>query len=64
VYMKLLPPQADYDWSYQQMASGDDFCLWTMLDNTSDGEIAKSRARCNTVCGTVAETGSYVQCAD
>jgi general secretion pathway protein G len=64
VYMKLLPQTTDYTWSYQQMASGDDFCLWTTLDVTSDTEIAKSQARCNTVCGATVPAGSYVECAD
>lgn len=65
VYMKLLPQTTDYTWSYRQMASGDDFCLWTTLDVTSDTEIAKSQARCNAVCSGVGLTlASYVECAD
>jgi prepilin-type N-terminal cleavage/methylation domain-containing protein len=64
VYMKLLPPATDYVWSYQQRNTGDDFCLWTTLENVSDGEIAKSQTRCNAVCGSVAPATDYVVCAD
>jgi prepilin-type N-terminal cleavage/methylation domain-containing protein len=64
VYMKLLPPAADYAWSYERVAGGDDFCLWTTLDNASDTEIAKSQTRCATVCGAIVPAGSYVECAD
>jgi prepilin-type N-terminal cleavage/methylation domain-containing protein len=64
MYMKLLPPASDYTWNYQQVASGDDFCLWTTLDNASDTEIPKSLLRCNAVCSAVVPAGSYVECAD
>ncbi len=62
VYMKLLPEPTDYRWSYEQVAGGDNFCLWTALDNTSDSEIAKSQAKCNQVCSV--PSSDYVICAD
>lgn len=65
IYMKLLPPASDYVWSYQQRSAGDDFCLWTTLENTSDPEIEKSHTKCSSVCpGSVVSSTDYVQCAD
>lgn len=64
VYMKQLPPASDYTWYYQQRSLGDDFCLWTKLEITSDPEIAKSEAKCSSVCNGVIDAGSYVTCAD
>lgn len=65
VYMKLLPPESDYEWSYQQRNSGDDFCLWTTLENVSDPEIEKSHDRCTTECPSgVVPVDDYVVCAD
>jgi len=64
VYMKQLPPSADYTWYYEQASSGDDFCLWTNLEIISDPEIAKSEAKCKSVCNSIADAGSYVVCAD
>ena len=64
VYMKLLPPAADYAWGYQQAAGGDDFCLWTTLENASDAEIANSQAKCAATCALIAPSTDYVLCAD
>ena len=69
VYMKLLPPQTEYVWKYRQTATGDDFCLWTSLENSSDTEISKSQSRCNSTCSTLYGTEittatDYVVCAD
>ncbi len=64
VYMKLLPPDTDYDWSYRQISSGDNFCLWTTLENESDAEIAKSQLKCTGVCSGIAPAASFVLCAD
>ncbi len=64
VYMKLLPEATDYIWSYQQMASGENFCLSATLDNASDAEVAKSQARCSSVCGAAVPSTDYVLCAD
>lgn len=64
VYMKLLPPASDYAWKYRQVSNGNDFCLWTTLDNGSDGEIAKSHTRCDALCSSYATAAEYVQCAD
>jgi hypothetical protein len=67
--MKLLPQASDYVWNYRQVAGGDDFCLWTTLDNASDAEIAKSQTKCNTaaICSSFSPpvpAGAYVVCAD
>lgn len=65
VYLKQLPLASDYVWSYNQQVSGDNFCLWTSLENVSDGEITRSKAKCNAICGTLATgTTDYVVCAD
>lgn len=64
VYMKQLPPASDYVWSYLQVASGDDFCLWTTLENGADSDIAKAQAKCSTSCSSFAPSTDYVQCAD
>jgi type II secretion system protein G len=63
VYMKLLPvdPDPDSGYSYNQMASGQDFCLWATLENKSDGDIPESQARCSDC--SVGES-DYVVCAD
>lgn len=61
-YMKILPqdPIEGQTYSYQQQTSGQDFRLWATLENKSDGDIAKSQARCS---GTWT-TGQYIVCAD
>ena len=65
VYMKLLPPPSDYAWYYQQRNSGNDFCMWSTLENVSDPEIAKSHLRCDAICpSSVVPTADYVVCAD
>lgn len=65
VYMKLLPPATDYVWSYEQRSTGDDFCLWTTLENASDTEIVKSHTRCSATCPAgVVPTTDFVVCAD
>ena len=63
VYMKLLPtdPDPGASYSYNQAASGQDFCLWATLENKSDGDIAKSQARCS---GCSVGESDYVVCAD
>jgi prepilin-type N-terminal cleavage/methylation domain-containing protein len=65
VYMKLLPPPSVYAWYYQQRSSGNDFCMWSTLENVSDSEIAKSHLRCDAICpSSVVPTADYVVCAD
>ncbi len=64
VYMKLLPTATDYTWTYQQMNSGDDFCLWTTLENASDADITRSQTKCSSVCGAAVPATDYVLCAD
>lgn len=64
VYMKLLPPAEDYEWGYRQVSGGDNFCLWTTLENSSDTETEKSQMKCTGVCTGVAPATAYVICAD
>ncbi|MGB9911056.1 MAG: type II secretion system protein [Microgenomates group bacterium] len=62
-YMKILPqdPSEGRTYKYLQTSSGNDFCLWTTLENKSDGDINKSKNRClNCSVGTY----DYVVCAD
>ena len=62
-YIKILPedPTEGQAYSYQQAASGQDFCLWATLENQSDSDITKSQARCSD-CSV--GTSDYVVCAD
>jgi len=67
VYMRVLPhdpswkEDGDPDYNYTQTEGGQDFCLWTTLENKSDGDIAKSKSRCS---GCSVGTYDYVVCAD
>lgn len=69
VYMKTLPQDPQYDaadvdspvYRYLQTDSGQDFCLWGALENTSDGDIAGSQAHC-TNC--IVDINDYVVCTD
>lgn len=65
VYMKILPadPQSDSSYRYSQAAAGQDFCLWAILENKSDGDITKSQAHCAS-CSGPTEDYNYVVCAD
>ena len=63
MYMKLLPPQSDYEWWYAPAAGGDDFCLSVVLDAGLPTEITKSHARCTVPCSGVSAS-RYVECAD
>ena len=64
VYMKQLPLSTEYVWSYRQINSGDDFCLWAALENVSDGDIANSQAKCATGCSSLVSSSDFVACAD
>jgi general secretion pathway protein G len=63
VYMKYVPNDPDSDASYTYTpGSGtkpQDFCLTATLENLSDGDIAKSQARCSSC-----SSGNYRVCAD
>ena len=66
IYMKLLPQDpANQDgtptYQYTQKNDGQDFCLWTTLENKSDEDVARSQARCSN-CAVGAN--DYVVCAD
>ena len=66
-YMKRMPdPVTDYSWSYTSRAGGDDFCLWSSLDNLADPDIAASQSRCSGVCWDAgyAPTTDFMVCAD
>ena len=66
-YMKLLSHDpgwkqtGDPDYQYTQASSGQDFCLWTALENKSDGDMVKSKTRCS---GCSVGANDYVVCAD
>lgn len=65
VYMKKFP--SDFGSSmyyYRQGTNTDDFCLKVPLDNASDGEIAKSQAKCATPCTGKISSTDYAVCAD
>jgi prepilin-type N-terminal cleavage/methylation domain-containing protein len=70
IYMKQLPNYLPDNWYYQQESGGDDFCLWTPLNDLSDSDISGSQARCESACGGLIISGSinkstdYVSCAD
>lgn len=63
VYMKALPedPDSAKTYVYTLDVSGHDFCLVATLDNTADGDIAKSHTRCSSCTVTDSD---YVVCAD
>lgn len=65
VYIKILPQDPLYDsgsprYLYSQEDSGQDFHLWAILENKSDGDITTSHNRCS---GTW-DADAYVVCAD
>jgi prepilin-type N-terminal cleavage/methylation domain-containing protein len=65
VYMKRLPTAADdFSWTYGSVASGENFCLTTTLENVSDSDLAKSQASCLVACGAPATDDVYMACAD
>jgi type II secretion system protein G len=67
VYMKLLPhdpswkESGDTDYSYVGDVSGQDFCLWAELENSSDGDLENSHNRCG---DCVSDVDDYTVCAD
>ena len=69
-YMKLLSHDpgwkqtGDPDYQYTQASSGQDFCLWTTLENKSDGNITSSHTRCQANCNSIFTNDNYVVCAD
>ena len=70
VYMKRLPHDPSYDagsgepdYYYQSLDSGQDFCLWAILERDTDDSIAESQAYCAASC-TAAGAYNYVACAD
>jgi type II secretion system protein G len=59
VYMKEL--MAEDDFVYEQAVGGDDFLLYSILENPSDADIAASVEHCNVAA---AEEGAFYICAD
>ena len=59
VYMKELPESDDY--AYVQTEFGDDFLLYTILENASDADILESAEHCNVAAP---ENGAFYVCAD
>jgi prepilin-type N-terminal cleavage/methylation domain-containing protein len=72
IYMKRLPHDpsgVNYDFTYHRIASGDDFCLATTLENTADSEVTVSQTRCSAACsdgagGSYCSGSQYCTCAD
>ena len=64
LYMKKFPSEFGPSmWYYS--SSGDDFCLKVTLENAADADIATSKSRCSTACGTNCNgTTDYCACAD
>jgi len=66
-YMKILPQDPNYkeagdvNYSYNQSNSGQGLCLWTTLENKSDGDISRSKTRCS---DCAVGQNDYVVCAD
>lgn len=59
IYMKEMVSTENFD--YVQMSSGEDFLLSTVLENSSDSDIADSVERCNVIDPVVS---TYYICAD
>jgi len=66
VYMRILPqdPITDQSYYYTQESDGQDFCLYSILENQSDADIANSNARCSGCTLYDADDNSYEVCAD
>ena len=65
-YMKILPydPGTDFPYRYDQINTGEGFCLIAVFENKSDGDITKSRQKCLD-CGTyITSESDYVQCEE
>jgi prepilin-type N-terminal cleavage/methylation domain-containing protein len=70
VYMKQLPHDPNYDagvgepdYYYQSLDSGQDFCLWAILERDEDERTTESQAYCAASC-TAAGDYNYVVCLD
>ncbi len=65
LYMKKFPAELGSRMFYYQAASTDDFCLKVALENAADSDIATSKSRCSTSCGTNCNgTSDFCVCAD
>jgi prepilin-type N-terminal cleavage/methylation domain-containing protein len=68
IYMKRLPRNPEgtaIGFQYFAAPTNDDFCLVTTLENGADSEIAVSKTRCASSCGTNCDSGNkYCMCAD
>lgn len=68
VYMNLLPQNNDSNKPYLYLLPdgetyGRGFCLWAVLETTSDTAIARSKTLCPS-CATVPDGYNYVACSD
>jgi len=65
-YMKILPqdPVVDQSYYYTQEADGQDFCLYSFLENQSDADITNSNVRCSGCTVYDTDDDSYEVCAD
>jgi len=66
IYMKTMPGDpSGGDYSYDQTAGGQDYCLRASLEQETDSDIANSQRRCATACAEIVLGGNdYVVCAD
>lgn len=65
-YMKILPadPGTDFPYRYDQVNSGEGFCLIAVFENKSDSDITKSRLKCSDCLPLISSESDYVQCED
>ncbi len=65
-YMRILPqdPVVDQSYYYTKEADGQDFCLYSFLENQSDADITNSNARCSGCTAYDTDDDSYEVCAD
>ena len=73
VYIKRIPQDPNFDgennsYNYSPTPDGQDFCLWSTLENKSDKELSVSHTRCATACtsaaGLTLAGQYYAVCAD
>jgi len=66
VYMKTFPSTfgTGENMYYRQAASGEDFCIYKLLENISDEDITESQSRCSANCSSYCGGSNYCVCAD
>ena len=65
LYMKKFPSEFGSRMYYYSATPFDDFCLKVALENAADADIATSKSRCSTACGTNCNgVNDYCACSD